>query len=242
MFDSDSKVLRASLILCIAATFYPESYLLRSSLAGGIGFFAVMQILASHYVRALLLIMVSGAFHIAGFVLIPLLFVKFLARSASLKALILIILTILLVFPSSLGITFLTVIGNFTGHGYLQAKVALYSSAEYQRSIGVAPIVVAYLLATSLSLAVTTTLKVRNYRIEILQVIAIYGLSVLILFWDVPALGERSARLIIPIFFMLFSETAQLFSRNVANLFSGICLICANIYIYLAVPESVFVQ
>ena len=227
------------LVACMSFTFYPESYFLRSSLAGGIGFFAISRILQGQKKVALVYIALGTLFHVAALVLIPLLLLPHVHRGWRLQLAILMALLMVSFTAKSLGLLTLQYGASLDLPAYLLGKIELYLDPRaYRQDSAMAPIFYLYGCITG----VYIWLGRRREGAAIINWMALYALAIMVLFWDIPVLSERASRLLLPVFFVILGRLICAIKQSDRVQIYLVLLIFSNVNIYRAVPVDVLTQ
>lgn len=225
--------------VCVSFTFYPESYLLRSSIASALGLFALSKIADGKSMAAAIFIALAITFHVAAGILLPLLLTKAMRLPWKVALTILMLVMALALMPMSLGSSLLVFASELPLPEYITKKMILYLDPRRMRPDEfIAPIFFFYS-----ALTVGFIWKARNSgESDSFFLAAVYALSVMVLFWDVPALSERTTRLLLPVFFVLMGRITEIIRPSEKIQAYSVLLIIANVNIYRVIPKDILIQ
>jgi hypothetical protein len=204
------KFYTISFIFYIALLFYPDSYLLRSTIASSIVFIGISAMLENKKAyRFFIPILIASGFHISALIALPIWFFKNINISKNLAFIVL----GLLFFSGFIGLGHLIVdiIGStFSSNAYYIERVVEYADSIYGESLGMLRgSVLVYLTVAILFIAYKDQISQQTPHYSIFLNIMLYSFIFLFSFSDFEVLSERLFRilafiLVIPVGHILF--------------------------------------
>ena len=204
------KFYAISFIFYIALLFYPDSYLLRSTIASSLVFIGISQMLGNkRFYRFLIPILIASGFHISALIALPIWFFRKINLSKNLAFLIL----VLIFLSGFIGIGHIIVgfIGSTVGVDiYAVERMVEYADSIYGGSLGMLRgSTLAYLSVAIIFIAYKDQISANTPNYNIYLNIILYSFIFLFSFNDFEVLSERLFRilafiLVIPVGHILY--------------------------------------
>jgi len=190
------KFYAVSFVFYISIFFYPDSYLLRSTIASSILLLSIWALFDNKsWYRFFIPVFIASGFHISALVAIPLWFMKNLKFSKQNGFLFLFVILII----GSVGIGHYTVqiiLSYFSVEIYAIDKLLMYSESKYGKSMSIIKgSLLIYLPVICAFIGYQDKIKKAMKHYDLTLVIILYSLFILLGFSDFLVLSERLFRL-----------------------------------------------
>ncbi len=233
------KFYTLSFIFYVAIIFYPDSYLLRSSIASSIVFIGISNMLSNKkFYKFFIPIIIASGFHISALIAIPIWFFKNinLSKESSLIALSIIYLSGFVGF----GHLVVQVIGSiFSTDTYYIERLIEYSDSIYGGSVGMLRgSSLVYLSVAIFYIVYKDHISKHTPHYHIFLNIMLYSFIFLFSFNDFEVISERLFRilafvLVIPMGYIAFS-----IKRDLQTYFVIIIILILNMLAYIVSPPN----
>lgn len=229
-----SPIPSIALIFYISVIFYPDSYLLRSTLASSIlliGFWALMENKPSYLF--FLPVAVAAGFHFSALVVAPLWFLRNTRISENMG--IAIFVTIFVAGLVGLGhpiVEFL--LANFSNESYISARLSSYTDSVQSQRLGlVSGALLLYSLITLSYIFFRKKLESRIPKYNFVLVVCLYSLAILVSLDDFAVIAERTFRLTAIFIALALGHVLTCFNRKSRVLMLIILVSVFNIIPYI---------
>ena len=228
------KFYSASIVFYISLLFYPDSYLLRSTIASSfilIGLWALVNKRPAYQFFALVLI--GSGFHISALVALPIWFFRNIVISRRFGFLGLAMILILAIFP--IGHLTVTILAKlFSADVQIINKLITYAYQAYGESAGIARgSLIIYISVAFAFIGLRDRISKMTPHYDIFAFIILYSLVVLVGFSDFEVLSDRLFRLFAVFIALAFGYVLSCFDRKSHLLIIFSALFCLNVLPYV---------
>lgn len=222
------------MVFYLAFSFYADSYLLRSTVAGA---FIALCIVAQIYKKkiiALIMIIIAIGFHVSAITALPILLMRDLKFTRT--CYLLVILAIISASQLSLGTNLINSVAGVDLQGIRALeRIAGYQGSEYAESVGILRLSTLFYLMLCIAYALNIhRMRKLTCNADFFLLIALYSLVFLVGVSDVGVFADRIFRLYVVIFSVLLVYLVRIVQHDLRVSMIGFAVIITNLLALLS--------